>query len=136
MVKYRERCHFHRNQDFGDVNNKLEKVMHILDDQILGFVPKFTFNESHKHSYMALHSRIFELYAYTLLKKKNNRPHLPTSILYSLAQQRKTRWSIFSAQHNAVAPMRRRREYVTTRLVFINLTLYMLLKYDKAMFAM
>jgi len=32
---------FHRNQDFGDVNNKLEKVMHVLDDQILIFVPNF-----------------------------------------------------------------------------------------------
>jgi len=50
---------FHRNQDFGDVNNK-----QVLDDQIL------------------------VLYAYTPLKrKKNNRPNLPfTSMLYSLAQ--------------------------------------------------
>jgi len=32
---------FHRNQDFGDVNNKLEKVMQVLDDQILIFVPNF-----------------------------------------------------------------------------------------------
>ena len=32
---------FHRNQEFGDVNNKLEKVMQVLDDQILTFVPNF-----------------------------------------------------------------------------------------------
>ena len=30
---------FHRNQDFGDVNNKLEKVMQVLDDQIVFVVP-------------------------------------------------------------------------------------------------
>ena len=79
---------FHRNQDFGDVNNKLEKVMQVLDDQIVFVVPHF--NESIPRWHY-----IPRLYAYTPLKRKNNRPNLPfTSILYSLAQQRKTRWSI------------------------------------------
>jgi len=32
---------FHRNQDFDNVHNKLEKVMQVLDNQILIFVPNF-----------------------------------------------------------------------------------------------
>ena len=32
---------FHRNQDFGDVNNKLKKVIQVLDDQSLIFLPNF-----------------------------------------------------------------------------------------------
>jgi len=32
---------FHRNQYFGDVNNKPEKDMQVIDDQILIFVPDF-----------------------------------------------------------------------------------------------
>jgi len=32
---------FDRNQDFDIVHNKLEKVMQVLDNQILIFVPNF-----------------------------------------------------------------------------------------------